>query len=585
MARWTLRKKTLLILGLVCLVVCVVAQYLARTVVLAGFHEVEERSVRRDVTRAINALDSRLKEIESKVADWATWDDQYAYLQGKYDGFIEENLPDAAFRNLQLNFFLFADSSERVVHVAAMDLETGKRLPTDGIRQYFSADKSLLRFPDPLSRKNGIIMLPEGPGMVALAPSLTGEQTGPPAGTLLMGRFLDARMIENLSIDTQLAVSVRDFADFRAASSESAGAGNESAEARLTKGDTVVRPRDSKSILGHGLIHDLPGAPALVLTVDIPRDIFARGEAAATYLTAGSVVIAGVLAMTIIFVLDATVLRRLRDLSGSLHAAASSGDLSTRVPVSGTDELTDVARAGNALLEALEQRTKRLKAANEELRAFSYSVSHDLRAPLRSIAGFSELLATEYAAGLPDEGKDFVDRIKKGAVHMSQLIDHYLYLARLNRETLERRDVNLSALAHRAETRLRTEGPERNVEFVIEENMHAFGDEDLLAAVVDNLFDNAWKFTSKRELGRIEFGVEHGDGGPRFFVRDNGVGFDGDYDAQKLFAPFRRLPEHAEFSGTGIGLAVVWRIVSRHEGVVSASGAAGRGATFHFSLG
>jgi len=223
-----------------------------------------------------------------------------------------------------------------------------------------------------------------------------------------------------------------------------------------------------------------------------------------------------------------------------------------------------------------------LAAANTELESFSYSVSHDLRAPLRSIAGFSEALLVDYREKLDGKGQDYLQRVRAAAHRMGGLIDDLLNLSRLNRQAIRKHRFNLSELASSIAAELRKANPERSVEFVIADGVMAHGDPGLLRVVMENLLRNAWKFTSKRDVARIEFGVV-GDDEPAYFVRDNGAGFDMNY-ASKLFGAFQRLHGTTEYPGHGIGLATVQRIIQRHRGRVWAEAAVDAGATFFFTL-
>lgn len=231
----------------------------------------------------------------------------------------------------------------------------------------------------------------------------------------------------------------------------------------------------------------------------------------------------------------------------------------------------------------LKESNRRLESTNKELEAFSYSVSHDLRAPLRTIDGFSRILLEDYAEDLDEEARDYLGRVRAASAHMGRLIDDLLNLSRVTRGPLRRERVDLSVMAAEVVGELQRADPARNVEFVVEDGVTAWGDARLLLVALENLLGNAWKFTSKRPGARIEFGVEKRPGGA-YYVRDNGAGFDMGY-ADKLFGAFQRLHSAGEFEGTGIGLATVQRIVHRHGGRVWAEGEVGRGATFYFTLG
>jgi signal transduction histidine kinase len=258
------------------------------------------------------------------------------------------------------------------------------------------------------------------------------------------------------------------------------------------------------------------------------------------------------------------------------------------------DDLTmlqDVAdRAGLAIENArlyaelerrVQQRTTELEAANRELEAFSYSVAHDLSAPVRTMGGFADALLEEQGARLDEQGRSYLDRIRNGSRRMAALIDDLLQLAQIARSPLHRQPVDLTAIGEAVIEELRQRHPDRSVTVEVTPGLRASADPTLVTVVLENLLANAWKFTGKRpratiQLGRTEAGV--------FFVRDDGVGFDL-ASAADLFQPFQRLHSRAEFEGSGVGLATVHRIVTRHEGRLWVESAPGAGATFYFTLG
>jgi PAS domain S-box-containing protein len=242
----------------------------------------------------------------------------------------------------------------------------------------------------------------------------------------------------------------------------------------------------------------------------------------------------------------------------------------------------EISRLNADLERRVKERTAQLEATNQELEAFAYSVSHDLRAPLRGIRGFSEVLLEHHAGRLDADGQELLHRACESAQRMNRLIDDLLKLSRLGRSELRWRRVELSALAESIAAELRKAEPARAVEVAIAPNLRAEGDERLLGIVLDNLLGNAWKFTSHRPQARIEFGFT-AKPEPAFFVRDNGVGFDMAH-AGRLFGVFQRLHSASEFPGTGIGLATVQRIIRRHRGHAWATGVVNQGATFYFTL-
>jgi signal transduction histidine kinase len=243
----------------------------------------------------------------------------------------------------------------------------------------------------------------------------------------------------------------------------------------------------------------------------------------------------------------------------------------------------ELQRHRDRLEVLVRERTAELEALNRELDAFSYSVSHDLRAPLRAIDGFAQALSEDYASRLDDSARDYLGRIRKGAQRMGVLIEDFLQLSRVGRAELQPVEVYLSAVARDIASRLAADHPARRVTVEIAPGLSARGDARLLHIVLSNLFDNAWKYTSRTEPARIEFRQQEIGDETVFMVRDNGAGFDMQY-AGSLFRPFQRLHRASEFEGTGVGLAIVARIVHRHGGRVWAQGAPGAGAAFYFTL-
>jgi len=268
--------------------------------------------------------------------------------------------------------------------------------------------------------------------------------------------------------------------------------------------------------------------------------------------------------------------RRTRELEASNAKLAQEAEERSRAE-------REILRLNAELEGRVRERTAQLETANRELESFSYSVSHDLRAPLRAIDGFGQALVEDFPESLPGEAKRYLSRIRASTQHMAQLIEDLLKLARVSRGPLERRTVDLGQIAQQVAGELRQGEPGRVVEVSVWDGIRTEADPHLLRVALENLIGNAWKFTSKSEKPRIEIGALKDRGRTTFFVRDNGAGFDMAY-ADKLFGAFQRLHSASEYAGTGIGLATVQRIVHRHGGRIWAEGEVGKGAVFFFTL-
>jgi signal transduction histidine kinase len=274
--------------------------------------------------------------------------------------------------------------------------------------------------------------------------------------------------------------------------------------------------------------------------------------------------------------------RRLRVLTGNAQRLADDQPLLPPLP--GGDEIADLDGVFRDMAASLTKTTENLHQANRELESFSYSISHDLRAPLRAIDGFSRILVEEYSGHLDGEANRLLGVIRRNTVRMAQLIDDLLAFSRLSRQPVARGTINMCELAARTFAEVSVAAGERKVEFVLSEIPPARGDLALMRQVFTNLLSNAVKFTALRANARIEIGSEATNGEDVYFVRDNGVGFDMRY-ADKLFGVFQRLHAADQFEGTGVGLAIVHRIVHRHGGRVWAESTEGEGSTFYFTVG
>jgi len=349
--------------------------------------------------------------------------------------------------------------------------------------------------------------------------------------------------------------------------------------------------------------------PSMFVSVGIPVTVSYAQANEALFRNLGVLTLVAVVVFAAArFYAERSFLRPVNALVGAARQLAE-GNLSARAgTIQGSTELVQLGRAFDEMAMRLqkrqaeveqahnqisslnqdlerrvEQRTAQLQEANKELASFSYSVSHDLRAPLRGIDGFAHALEEDYGDRMDDTGKDYLARVRTAAVRMGELIDDLLKLSQIARTEMGRERVDLSALARTVAGELQKRDPQRQVQWEIADGLSAEGDARLMRVALENLLGNAWKFTGKRPQAKIEFGRTQCDGQTVFYVRDNGAGFDMGY-VGKLFGAFQRLHNDEEFEGTGIGLATVQRIVNRHGGRVWAEGAVDKGATIYLTL-
>jgi signal transduction histidine kinase len=324
-------------------------------------------------------------------------------------------------------------------------------------------------------------------------------------------------------------------------------------------------------------------SPATLCIESSAATIAPRVRSAVMLIAVSSIaaLIAGALAGHAVARAQSAPLRRMAEV---MDRAAREHAYSLRVE-KGSGELARIAESANELLAQMQERdvtirrrTTELEAANKDLESFAYSVSHDLRAPLGSIDGFSQALELDHSDKLDDEGREYLSWIRQAARQMRDLIDGLLQMSRLARAELQREPVDLTSIARSVADSLQQSNPDRTVRFEIRDGVRTVGDERLLRAVLENLMTNAWKFTRNRPEAKIEFGMA----GNAYYVRDNGAGFDPSH-ASKMFRPFQRLHSTREFEGTGIGLATVQKIVERHGGKAWAEGEVEKGATIYFT--
>lgn len=575
-----------------------VSSILAAAFLFGGILQMEKLKVLENMERAVSVMRYTIDGLESTALDWASWDETYDFALGKNPAYIEENFMIETFSNLHIRFMAIADTAGKILYagvhnVARDELETPTNLLLENWRSFFLRSAGTSD-----NVVSGLFMAEGAPVLLVASPILKSSGEGPRAGTLLIAKSLDEPMMAEFSRLVQLPISY-----------SLVGGGGSDLDAKewarvekaLKLETTAVIPLSQKTIASYRFMNDIWGTPAVLIEVEEPRSFYLLGLSQIIFFYLFLFVMMGGLYILNLWSLKKAVLDPMLSLERALVKKKELGDLRGNLSTAGDDELASFAVSINGLLDEVRElktrleervylRTKELEDSNreldytnQELETFAYSISHDLRTPLRGIHGYSELLLAEPSGSPPETRRHYLERIQLAAQKMSRLIDGLLLLTKINHMQLAKANVNLGLIARDYAEKQKEYFKGRMFEFNIAEPLFAEGDPLLLEALIQNLLENAIKFTSDNDVARITFDAEEGMDGLVFFVKDDGAGFDEAY-GDSLFIPFHRL--HGDtIEGIGIGLAIAKHIVAKHGGRIWAESSPGQGATFYFTLG
>lgn len=615
-----LRTKIFIIISLTLVGLIVALYIMSQTILLESFVQLEEQYTRENVNRVLSALFDELDNLSVTTEDYAEWDDTYTFVVDGNKEYINTNLTDTNFVDLSLNLVVFINTSGQIVFSKSFDLLNNREIdaPT-GLIESLSANGFLVKHSDTNSELKGLVLLPEGPMLVAARAILTNESQGPSHGVLVFGRYLNSAAIEDLAQKTHLSLTMQLFdalplpSDFQAVKS-----------ALSKQSPILIQPLSPETIAGYALVEDINDQPALILRVDLPRNIYRQGQSSIVYFL-GSLLITGlVFSLTALWLLERLVLARLLRLSTNVSEIGVGSKFSGRVSVSGNDELTHLSKTINQMLGALQQsrdelekrveeRTAELSEANDQLkseiterrraeealmeardRAVEASrlktellarVSHELRTPLSVILGYAEALLMGAFGPLSAEQQQSAQEIAQSTNYLTRVITDLLSEAQLEASKLKLNidsfaPADLVADVHSKMNPLaQAKGITLTTDVAADLPPILWGDLYRLRQILTNLVSNAIKFTQqgtvKVELYRPD--TDHW----ALQVSDTGPGIPDEAQAY-IFEPFRQIDGSLTRlqGGAGLGLSIVKQLTNLMEGWITLTSQVGQGSTF-----
>lgn len=629
----SLRRRTLLLVSLTVIGLVILLYGVSNAILLRSFASLEETSVQNNLSRVQNAINDDLDTLEATGRDWAYWDDTYNYALGENASYVEENLYDSVFLDYRMNVVLFLDRDLNVLFGRGYDLELGdhKTIPFSIWSNIVAGNvlTSGLEETDVASppATSGILLLDDQPLLFVSLPILKSDGTGPAAGIMLWGRFLDDAAVARLSSLVRLPISIYSVNSPQLPSSVVA-LQQDSNEDVLD----VVLPLSSETIAGYTLIHDVYGQPAVIAEIQVPRSIYQSGELSVQYYLISLVIAGLVFASVILLLLERLVLRRVSYLSSTVSTITSSGQLNQQVKLSGSDELTTLGENINQMLSSIrttqhqlqdsndslekriEERTAQLKNSNVKLRSeveerertqeallvardqaleslrvktqILANVSHDSRTPLNAILGYAEMLQEEVYGALNEQQKEAIQRMIGNAENLLGFITNLLESAKLETNTIQPayKLFKVKTLLTSVEDSVRLRALEKSLDFSMEIDPklpeHICSDEQRIRQILINLTVNAIKFTDEGSINVRAYQTDDTHFG--FDITDTGTGIEPEMH-ERIFEAFWQIdgsPTRRNNSGVGLGLAIVQALVNLLDGAITVKSEPGHGSTF-----
>jgi signal transduction histidine kinase len=572
----TLRSKMLLVTSMVCAALLVLAALLIWQMSLASYSQLERQSIERDLTLAKTALQNSLTQLETNTFGYSYWDDTQAFVRGEQPEYLAENdLINNPPPATGIDVLVLSDLQGEVAFARVYDLpDHGKEVESEVLGPL---DRYLSRREDDATVFSGALLVAGQPALVVIAPLLNSAGQLPATGTMISVNYLHQEYLAELSktIGSPLVLhTLNEIAP-------------EAVQAARTLWQTdptqLVISSLSNLIQGYFLVPDIVGRPLLAFGVETQPTIYQQGLKNVLILVATLFAVGVVAVLTVGVLLERVLLSRLSALSKSVRKISEMGDVTARVTLSGQDELAGLSQDINQMLSSLEHQGEALRKSNQELEQFAYVASHDLQEPLRKVQAFSDRLATKYATQLDDDGRLYISRMQDATTRMRNLIQDLLSYSRIRSKGQEFVLVDLNETVRGVVSDLEVRLEQSGGRVKLGDLPTVLADPMQMRQVFQNLIGNALKFKREGVAPVVKIAAKEAGSSYLIVVQDNGIGFEQQY-AERVFEIFQRLHGRGEYEGTGIGLAIVKKILERHVGGIRAESEVGEGTRFILTL-
>jgi len=559
-----LRRKTIIAIAAVIVSLLVVISSVAYAVLMARFSQLERQDAEQNVTRVLNALSDEISDLDTFVNDYASWDDTYNFIETNYSAYIDSNLMDETFRHSDLNCMLFINASGYVVYARAFDVINDVAVPvSESLLQMVSTSDSLWRHSSTTGVVEGIVMLPENPMLISSRPILTSVAEGPIRGALMMGRYLDQERLDSLSLKTHLQIDIQEFDDPQLPSDF------QTASETLNSATVFVQPLNTDIVGGYSTVSDVFGVPALILRVDLPRDIYKQGQESLVYLVVSLFSVGVIFGAVSLLLLEKFVLAPLMQLDNDVKSISQRPNISKRLKVKGDDELASLGVSVNGMLSALEQ-SQRLATIGE----LTTMVAHDLRNPLQGIQNAVYYLKTKFGSTPDNKTSKMLNLIQRDIEYSDKIVRDLLdYSADI---PLASSETTLQLIVKEA---LETVEVPQNILVVnsVADEFKIRVDRDRMKRAFVNIIKNA--FDAMPSGGHLTVVGRQENGILEIAFSDTGRGIPAEV-LEKVGKPLFT----TKAKGMGLGFAICKRIVEAHGGKISIESTVEKGTTVKLKL-